>query len=354
LRIEATYRIEHADVARVAEWICLEQTVEVPEALVDVRMRREIVGRVEAVAGDRARVSYDAALAAGQLPQLVALLAGNVSLIEGVRLVDVALPEGALEGVRGPAYGVAALRARLGAFGRPLLGGVIKPRGLPVERLARTAGDFALGGGDLVKDDNNLVDAARADFADRVTRCAAAVAEANAKTGGRCLYLANLLAPVEELEPRVEIALAAGAAGVLVAPALLGLDLVRHLAARHPMVVMAHPACAGSLVQRGIAHGVFFGTLFRLTGVDVSVFVNHHGRFAWPPEACADVAAKCRAPLGGIAPCWPAPAGGMTLDRIAGMKREYGDDTVLVVGGDLLSRGDVRAATETFRAAVEA
>jgi ribulose-bisphosphate carboxylase large chain len=336
----------------VARWICVEQTVEVPEALIDERLRHEVVGRVEAVEGPLVRVSYDASVAAGQLPQLVALLAGNISLREGVRLLDVALPEGALPGVRGPSFGIEGLRERLGARGRPLLGGVLKPRGQPAERLARLAGDFALGGGDLVKDDNNLVDPTRAGFEDRVRRCAAAVAEANAKTGRECLYLANLLAPLEELEPRVESALRLGAAGVLVAPVLLGLDVVRSLSERHRMVVMAHPAFAGSLVQRGLAHGVLFGTLFRLAGVDVSIFVNHHGRFDWSREACLDVAGKCRAPLGGVAPCWAAPAGGMTLDRMAEMRREYGCDTVLVVGGDLLARGDVRAATERFRAAL--
>ena len=351
MRIEATYRVR-GDAARVAEWIAFEQTVEVPPSLVDERLRREVVGRVESVEGEVARVSYDAALACGSLTQLVALLAGNVSLIRGVRLVDVSIPDGALEGVRGPNFGVAGLRERLDAFERPLLGGVIKPRGLPADALARIAGDFARGGGDLVKDDNNIVDATRAAFVDRVRRCAAAVAEANAATGGRCLYLANLLAPTEELAPRLEAALDAGAAGVLVAPPLLGLDTVRHVAAGRRIVVMGHPAFTGSLVEAGLGHGVLFGTFFRLAGADGSVFGNPGGRFAGTRAACADGAARCRAPLGAVAPCWPAPAGGMTLARIPEMRSEYGDDTVLVVGGDLLARGDVRAATETFRAAL--
>jgi ribulose-bisphosphate carboxylase large chain len=78
------------------------------------------------------------------------------------------------------------------------------------------------------------------------------------------------------------------------------------------------------------------GTIFRLVGADVAIFVNHGGRFNYRKEECASVAAKLRAPLGGIRTAFPAPAGGMTLDRVDEMVKEYGKDTVLVFGGAML------------------
>ena len=114
-------------------------------------------------------------------------------MFEDVRLVDVALPEQLTEALGGPRSGIKGLRALSGVYGRPLLATPLKPRGASVEALADIARDFALGGGDIVKDDQNLADDFEA-FRDRVVRCKRAIDDANARTGRRCLYFPHLTA----------------------------------------------------------------------------------------------------------------------------------------------------------------
>ena len=251
-----------------------------------------------------------------------------------MRLADFSLPAPVLAAFAGPRFGIEGLRRLAGVYGRPLLATALKPRGLPVEEYARIAGEFALGGGDLVKDDQNLVTDFEG-FRERVLRCRDAVASANARTGRNCLYFPLVSAPLESIDLHFDLVHAAGLRGVLLCPAVLGLDTVRALAARHGLVLMAHPSLTGGLV-RGMDHALVFGTLFRLAGVDVSVFPDARGRFSFDAGACGAIRDRLAAPLGELRSAWPCPAGGLQFDGIESVCSEYGPDAVLLVGGGLL------------------
>ena len=356
--ISAVYHVaaEKAEAERIARWIAVEQTVEAPDQLIDARIEEEIVGSVvsvEAVPDGRhaVRIEYRAELAAGQLPQLLNLVYGNVSLFESVRLVELELPAELLASFRGPNLGGSGLRALLGVHDRPLLSTALKPRGRTDEELAAMAGEFALGGGDLVKDDHNLVDGYEA-FRRRIALSHEAVARANERTGRNCLYVPNVCAPTEQLPRFVEYALDLGLRGVMVAPLILGLDTVRHLTARYPIFVIAHPSFCGTFYRdprHGIAARLLLGALYRLAGIDISILVSHGGRFNYPAEECVSVADAVRAPLGSLRPGLPCPAGGMRFDRIPELGRQYGAETLFLVGGALLGHTtSVRASTEAF------
>jgi ribulose-bisphosphate carboxylase large chain len=350
------------DAARLARAIAVEQTVEVPESLIDARIDKEIVGRVVSVdplEGGRfaIRIDYNPQLVNG-LPELLNLAYGNVSMMESVRLAGLTLPPEVLARFRGPNFGIEGVRALLGVQGRPLLATVLKPRGSPDERFRAIAEEFALAGGDIVKDDNNLIDESFATFQRRVALCQEAVTRASARTGRPCLYLANISVPLGRLERYLDGAQRLGVRGVLIPPLLMGLDVVRDLAQRRGLLVMGHPAFTGAFFhdrRHGIEPGVLFGTIYRLAGVDITIFVNHGGRFRYSPAECASIAAAVRAPLGNIRAGLPAPAGGMSLERLDDMAREYGADTVLVVGGALLSgAGGVGKTTEAYLARLRA
>jgi ribulose-bisphosphate carboxylase large chain len=356
--ISAVYHVAtgRAEAERIARWIAVEQTVEAPDELLDARIEEEIVGSVvsiDALADGRhaVRIDYRVELAAGQLPQLLNLVYGNVSLFESVRLVELDLPAELLSRFRGPNLGGPGLRRLLGVYGRPLLSTALKPRGRSEEELAAMAGEFALGGGDLVKDDHNLVDDYDA-FRRRIRLGRDAVARANERTGRNCLYVPNLCAPAEQLPRFVEYVLDLGLRGVMVAPLILGLDTVRHLTARYPLFVIAHPSFGGTFYRdprHGIAPHLLLGTLYRLAGIDVSILVSHGGRFHFPVDECIAVAEAVRAPLGSLEPGLPCPAGGMRYERIPELAREYGPETLILVGGALLGHTtSVRASTESF------
>ena len=357
--IRAVYHVR-CDASRVVELarsIAVEQTVESPDALIDPEIERRFVGRlvsIEPLPDGRFAVTldYPPEAADAPLPQLLNLVYGNVSLLRSVRLAGLEPCDAVLRSFRGPKFGVEGLRELLGVRGRPLLGAVIKPRGTSAETLARMAGDFALGGGDIVKDDHNFVSKGIAHFRRHVTLCQEAVADANARTGGNCLYLCNLSVAAGEIARYVECALGAGVRGVMVAPLALGLDTVRHIAETYPLVVLAHPAFSGALFQdgdHGIDPGILLGTFFRMAGVDITIVPAPGGRLASTHEECGRVVGRLRAPLGSLRPGWAAPAGGLRLEAIPDAVAEFGEDTVLLFGGALLTHGaSLERSTSVF------
>jgi ribulose-bisphosphate carboxylase large chain len=353
-RILATYQLAGTRdrATAVLEQLVVEQTIEFPADLVpDDDISRFIIGHVETtteVADDvfEAEVSYAVEIAGDQLPQLTNVLFGNISLVPGVKLVDIQLPSSLLGQFPGPKLGVEGLRTRFAPEGGPLLATALKPMGTPVGQLAEMAYDLAAGGLHLIKDDHSFATQPFASFQERVPVLAAAVRRANEDRGeDRSIYLPALNLPAHELRPGLEFALEAGAGGVLVLPGLVGHDTMRWIAETVPddIVIMAHPSFLGSHVtdpSSGLSHGLLLGTFARLAGADVTIFPNHGGRFSFTPDACLEIAEACCAALGHLRTCFPAPGGGMTVERVTEMVRFYGEDVCLLIGGNLY-RGDI-------------
>jgi ribulose-bisphosphate carboxylase large chain len=366
-RFEAVYRIagDETEARARSLGICVEQTVEFPLDLVeDGPIRTHVVGRLEALrpvapAGCEATISYAVETAGAELPQLLNVLFGNSSLQPGIRLERITLPQCLLQHFRGPRFGSQGLRALTDAGRRALLCTALKPMGRSPEALAALAYQLALGGVDLIKDDHGLADQPFAPYRERVARCAEAVARANRDTGGRSLYLPNVSGPADRVLEQAYFARTAGAGGLLVAPGLVGFDVMRRLAEDDALAlpILCHPALLGSFVvhpDAGIAHYALFGQLVRLAGADASIFPNYGGRFAFAREDCLSIAAGCRVPMGHLHPSLPAPGGGMSLGRIPDMVATYGADVVLLIGGDLHRHGaDLTATARRFREQLE-
>ncbi len=348
-RIVALYALagEESAARQLAEHLCVEQTIEFPvDLLPDDDIRHHLVAKLEdfqpaAEAGRwLATVSFAEELSAFAGPQLLNLLFGNISLAPGVKLLDFQLSARIVAGFSGPRFGVAGLRRLLGAPRRPLLATALKPLGLAIEELAAMAADFVEGGIDLIKDDHGLADQPFASFAERVRRISTAVDRANQRHGRRSLYLPSLNVAAEQLLPAAELVAASGARGAMVLPGLHGFDALRALAANDDLglVLMAHPAFLGGWVSSpasGLDHSLVFGRLPRLFGADISVFPNFGGRFSFTSEQCAGISAGLGSPWSGIASALPAPAGGMSLERVGEMIDFYGRDVGLLIGGDL-------------------
>jgi ribulose-bisphosphate carboxylase large chain len=359
----ATYRLRcpPAEAPTIAREIALEQTVEVAAELVtDPRIANEIVGRVLEVRpsedGAVVRIAYNAELARPHAGQLWNLLYGNISLKRGIRLVDVSFPASLHAVLPGPKLGIDGLRRRLGVHGRPLLATALKPRGSSPEQLAELAYQFALGGGDFVKDDHNLVDADFDDFRRRVELCQAAVERAAAETGRPCLYAPNLSPSAFELPRYIEFLRGSGVEAVLLAPLLLGFDTVRRLAMETPWFLMAHPTFCGSFFHdpdHGVAPEILLGQFFRGLGCDSVIFPNQGGRFAFSAAECQAIATAAHGPSDLWSPAWPAPAGGMTYERLPEMGRTFGSEAIFLIGGALLAGGtSLVETTRQFQARI--
>jgi ribulose-bisphosphate carboxylase large chain len=359
-RLRATYRI-HAPPSEArarAQALAVEQSVEMPpEAIDDERVLREVVATVEDIRagpGGSAGFEVDLGIAAettgGEASQLLNMLFGNCSLQPEVELVDVAFPPGYEKHFPGPRFGIAGLRTLTGAQGRPLTCTALKPQGAAVEHLAGLARTFAAAGIDVIKDDHGIANQASAPFARRVPAVMRAIQEAERAGGGRTLYAPTFSGGPAAIRDQARIARECGVRLGLVAPMLVGVPAFVELQAELDFPLLAHPAFGGAA---RIAPPLLLGKLFRLFGADATIFPNHGGRFSYSRETCLAIAAEARRPWEALRPVLPVPAGGMSVERVPEMLEVYGSDTMLLIGGGLLSaKGKLLERSRRFVQAV--
>ena len=350
-RFTITYRLtgSEADALAAAKDICIEQTVEFPEELInDEFIKNNIPGRIESFnAADkkryRARISFAVETSAMEFTQFLNVIFGNISLKPGIVVEDISLPRGFASKFTGPLFGVEGLREMLEVYHRPLIASAIKPMGMNSVQFAGLAAEFSRGGIDIIKDDHGLSDQPFSKFKERVAACTSSVNETNSKYGGKTLYFPNITAPFSEVMDRAYYAKEHGAGGVLIAPALTGFDVMKHLAAdkNFGLPVMSHPAFIGTLLSgpSGFTHGALLGKLTRMAGADIVVYPNFGGRFSFTENECADIVNECRSGFAHIKTILPCPGGGMNFSNIPDMTSFYGQDVVYLMGGGLFKRG---------------
>jgi ribulose-bisphosphate carboxylase large chain len=344
-RIQAIYRVrcDANDIEARAQALAIEQSIEMPlPAVRSQRVRDEIVGRVEQITetaeGWQVRIGLATETVGNEAGQLLNMLFGNCSLQPDVELLDAELPDSLLAAFPGPAHGIDGLRAMTGAHGRALTCTALKPQGLAPDALAQLAGAFAGAGIDIIKDDHGIANQAYAPFAQRVEAVQRAVDAANKAIGGHCVYAPSISGGPSQLAQQLRDAHRAGVRAVLACPMLIGVPTFIELVREHgSMAVLAHPAYAGAA---RLAPALVLGKLFRLFGADATIFPNFGGRFSYSRETCLQVANAARLPLGNHKPALPVPAGGMRVERVDEMLAEFGTDSMLLIGGNLLEAGD--------------
>jgi ribulose-bisphosphate carboxylase large chain len=183
------------------------------------------------------------------------------------------------------------------------------------------------------------------------------VERANRETGRKCLYAPMIAGPANRVLDRALFAKQAGATALLVAPGLVGLDMMRVMADddRIGLPVLSHPAFQGCYVtapDNGVSHYALFGQINRLAGADAAIFPNFGGRFSFTLPECMSVVHGASVPMGNVKPAFALPAGGMTLERVPDMVKTYGGDVILLIGGGLY-RGDLVDNCRRFRTLVE-
>lgn len=342
------------------ESLMLEQSVETPVEVArrHAFVREHMIGRVREVAPAspttvRAILELPTAVASTDVGQLLNVLFGNVSLHASVQLEHFELPDEILDSYVGPRFGIEGLRERLRIRGRALTCTALKPAGLSADELASLCRTMAEGGIDVIKDDHYLADHPFSPFEERVRRCQDAVEDVTARTGRASIYCPNLSGAPDDVRRALEFAQRAGVGAVMIAPMILGLPAFFEIASRELEVpTLLHPSFAGS---SRIRPDVLLGRLFRLLGGDAVIFPSYGGRFSYSRDACRDITTALRAPWGRIRPSVPVPAGGMTVERTGELVDFFGTDSMLLVGGGLLTAGDaLLEQTRAFVRSVEA
>lgn len=299
------------------------------------------------------RIAFPTANFGGSLTQLMTALVGNdVSTSLRTRLIDLELTEGAA--FSSPKQGIGELRALTGAKGRPIVLNMIKPcAGYSPEKGAELFRAVALGGVDLVKDDELLGSPSYNEVAKRTKLYLHVADEVCAETGKRTVYVPNISGSPRQMRENVRAVIDEGAKACLVNFVFGGLDTLRELNEEFGdrIFLLAHYAGL-SVMEGGIQSGVFLGILARLAGA--------HGVMTMCPQKddAAGVLELCRTaqmqrlPIPNLAPTVTTVGGGITQINQAWVQELLGRDIILGIGGAI--QGHPMGATEGARAAMAA
>ncbi len=319
----------------------------------------------EAVDGDERswtlRLGFPRENVAGQIPLLLATVYGEAASAADMRLVDLVLPPAFTDAFPGPRLGIAGLRERLGAHGRPLLITMVKPAlGLSPDQSAEVVRAAAMGGADLIKDDELLVSLPESDPVARVRAHERALREVREETGHRAVYFVNVTDRPDRMVERARRAVDAGATGIMVDHLTAGTASLAMLA-EDPSVdvpILAHfafSAATSSPGRTGVAPHVLIAALPRLAGGDVLVYPSPFGSLRFTSEDQARVVRAATAPVGGIRPAWPMPGGGLHAGLVPRHVRDLGVDHAFGAGGAVHGHPmGTRAGAAAIRQAMDA
>lgn len=264
----------------------------------------------------RVRIAYPYRNFGSRIPNLLTAAMGEGAffspMIAAIKLIDIEFPDRYLATFEGPRFGVKALREMLGVWDRPLFFGVVKPNiGLDPFSFAALAKDAWEGGLDAAKDDEMLADAEYSPFEVRMREVGRAKREAEAKTGNRKIFIANITDEVDRLRQLHDVAIASGINAVMLNVMAVGLSAVRCFAKISHVPVIAHFDCIAPMSRHpyfGVSTQVIT-KLQRICGCDAIIMPGFGARMMTSDEEVTSNAHECSKVLGTMKPALPVPGG---------------------------------------------
>ncbi len=372
--VVATYELDGnfplADAARV---VAMEQTT---GTWTKVKKRPgshedELAGTVESVQPNpapghpnrgTARISYPVDIfEVENIPGFLAIVAGNLfglGSLTRCRWVDVEFPAGFVRHYQGPGFGIQGVRRAVATqrSGRPHGGTIVKPKvGLDPKGTAAVAREAALGGLDLIKDDETLTDQAFCPLDERARLVLEALDQVREETGKATLYAVNLTASAADIVDRWERVRQYGPNCVMMDVLTCGFDALVELRKACTVPIHVHRAMHGA-ITRSPDYGIdmlVVSRLVRMAGGDQLHIGSASGKMEHPAhlETLTDA---LRGRWHGLKPVFPVSSGGLHPASIEAEVAGFGSDVVLQAGGGVHGHpGGTRAGARAMMQAIE-
>lgn len=293
---------------------------------------------------------------------LTALLGNDASTSAQVKLLDIEFPRQFAEEFGGPNFGMEGIRKLTGIEKRPLLLNMIKPcTGLSPEEGAKIFYETALGGVDLIKDDELLGSPSYSKAADRVRAFKKAAAAAYEETGKKVIYLVNVTDGSAHIMDTVNSVIEAGAEAIMVNFAAVGYSVLNQIVKSVKVPILAHLAGAGMFyegINSGMSSPLSVGKLTRLAGADIVMINTPYGGYPLQYQKYVQTAGALTLPMYGIKPSMPSIGGGVHPGMVERYIREMGTDIVLAAGGAIQghpmgSAGGAKAMMQAIQAVMD-
>ncbi|PGZ95147.1 MULTISPECIES: 2,3-diketo-5-methylthiopentyl-1-phosphate enolase [unclassified Bacillus (in: firmicutes)] len=278
------------------------------------------------------------------LPAILTTVFGKLSLDGEIKLIDLNFTDDILTLFPGPKFGIKGIREKLDVYDRPLLMSIFKSIiGRDIQYISGELKKQALGGVDLIKDDEILFDTITS-ITDRVTHGKNILNQVYEKTGHKTLYAVNLTGRTYELKEKALRAVEAGADVFLLNVFSYGIDVLQGLA-EDPSInipIMAHPAVSGAFSSSpiyGIDAGLLLGKLLRIAGADFSLFPSPYGSVALQKETALKIAENLTV-SNGLKETFPVPSAGIHPGLVPQLIQDFGIEQVINAGGGVHGHPD--------------
>ncbi|MBG9791067.1 2,3-diketo-5-methylthiopentyl-1-phosphate enolase [Paenibacillus dendritiformis] len=351
----ATYRIydDRADFASKADSIAVGMTVgswtELPEAQ-KADMAKHL-GQVLSVVpvesdipGERyadITIAYPDVNYSRDLPALLVTMFGKLSMDGRIKLMDIEWSDAFKQAFPGPKFGLDGVRKLVDVHDRPLLMSIFKSViGYDLPALAEQFRQQALGGVNIIKDDEILFENPLTPIERRVKACIETADAVSQQTGRKLLYAVNLTGPTFKLRDQALRAIEAGANAFLFNVLAYGFDVLHALSSDPDISVpiAAHPAMAGSMYpspHHGIAAQLLLGKLMRLAGADLVLFPSPYGSVTMPAEDTFAIRDALTRQDMALQRSFPVPSAGIHPGIVPLIIRDFGTDVVVNAGGGI-------------------
>lgn len=294
------------------------------------------------------------------IPMMLATSIGNdVSTSVQAKLVDIEIPDALAADLVGPRFGIQGVRDLVGVQDRPLVLNMIKPcTGLTPEQGAKIFYETALGGVDLIKDDELLGNPTFSPVVDRVKAYLAAGERAKQETGRDVVYIPNVTDRPDRLFDTARRAVDAGARAVMIAYAAAGYGTLQALAETIEVPILAHYAGATPYFEgagTGMSAPLALGLLPRLGGADMALTITPYGGYPLRRLPYLKTVQELQLPRPHIKPVFPVVGGGVHPGTVETYVKELGPDIILGAGGAIQGHPDGAAAgADAMRQAIDA
>ncbi|OIO37752.1 MAG: hypothetical protein AUJ75_03655 [Candidatus Omnitrophica bacterium CG1_02_49_10] len=297
----------------------------------------------------------------GQIPQLLTALFGNISMVGGLKLLDVYIPKRFAERYNGPKFGVDGLRKKLKVPKKPIIAAMFKPCvGMSPKTLGRVFEELAMAGVDVIKDDELLADPDFCTVRERLRECVKARERVKKRTGREALYAINISDNVDRMLKKAKACIDEGANCLMVNTYTVGYSALSALAedAKVNVPLMTHPDFAGTMfmsASSGMASGTVLGKLARLSGSDMVIYPSHMGKVPMVKERLVRVAHELTSPFHHFKSVFPGPSAGMYPGAVGELIDSYGTDVMVAAGGGIHAHPmGIKAGVKAFHQAIDA
>ena len=218
------------------------------------------------------------------IPMLLTSVIGNIAITHGLKLVDLAFPKAWLEDFKGPKFGIDGLRKLLNIPERPLLNNMIKPcTGHTAEVGADLLYQAAVGGCDVVKDDELIANPSFNPLEDRLSAYMEALDRANSEKGEKTLYTINITGKFPDMFENADKMIEMGANALMINYLTAGFEALRQLA-EDPSIkvpILGHMDFAGAYFGgewTGLTSMLTLAKFPRICGADTVVIPAPYGK----------------------------------------------------------------------------